>query len=104
MLTEGTETRTHQEFAKITSALRTRGHVRRAAVEGILVLVLAVGGSLLMWGGTFSANMVHDQLRDQRITFPQQGSTGFDAKEFPGLQQYAGQLVDNGPKAKAYAN
>ena len=24
--------------------------------------------------------------------------------EFPGLQQYAGQKVDNGPKAKAYAN
>ena len=104
MLTEGSETRTHQEFHKITSALRTRGHVRRAAVEAIIVLVLAVGGSLLMWGGNFSANMVHDQLADQRIYFPQKGAQGFDAKTYPGLQQYAGQMVNNGPKAKAYAN
>ena len=29
---------------------------------------------------------------------------GLDAKEFPGLQRYAGQAVDNGPKAKAYAD
>src|SRR3954452_18704572 len=104
MLTEGTETRTHQEFAKITAALRTRGHVRRAAVEGIIVLVLAIGGSLLMWGGTFSANMVHDQLADQKITFPQKGSAGLHAQEVPRPHQYAGQAVDNGPKAKAYAN
>lgn len=104
MLTEDSDTRTQSEFHKITSALRTKGHARRAVVEAIVVLVLAVGGSLLMWGGNFSANMVHDQLSDQRIYFPQKGSQGFDAKEFPGLQQYAGQMVDNGPKAKAYAN
>ena len=48
--------------------------------------------------------MVHDQLADQKIFFPAKGAPGFDAKEFPGLQQYAGQMVDSGPKAKAYAN
>jgi hypothetical protein len=38
------------------------------------------------------------------VYFPPKGSPALDPKEFPGLQQYAGQLVDNGPKAKAYAN
>ena len=92
------------EFDRVTAALRTKKHVRRSAVEAVLVLVLAVGGGLLMWGGNFAADMVHDQLADQKISFPQKGAPNFDAKTYPGLQQYAGQAVDNGPKAKAYAN
>jgi hypothetical protein len=95
----------HQgDFERITARLRTKGHARRAVVEAVIVLALVVGGGLLAWGGGFATNMVHDQLADQRITFPEKGSPGFDAKTFPGLQQYAGQAVDNGPKAKAYAN
>ena len=91
-------------FESITARIRTRAHARRAIVEAVIVLVLAVGGGLLAWGGSFATDMVHDQLADQRISFPEKGSPGFDAKEYPGLQQYAGQMVDNGPKAKAYAN
>ena len=104
MLTERSTINPHEEFHRITSAFRTRAHARRAAVEAVLVLVLAIGGGLLMWGGTFASNMVHDQLADQRIYFPQKGAQNFDAKTYPGLQQYAGQMVDSGPKAKAYAN
>ena len=48
--------------------------------------------------------MVHDQLMDQKISFPAKGTPSLDPKEFPGLQRYAGQRVDSGPKAKAYAN
>jgi hypothetical protein len=70
----------------------------------VLFLVLIVGGGLLLWGSSFANNMVHDQLKEQRIQFPPKGSPGLDPKEFPGLQQYAGQAVDSGPKAKAYAN
>ena len=55
-----------------------------------------------------SHNMVHDQLADQKISFPPQSTAvkggALDPAEFPGLQQYAGQAVDSGPKAKAYAN
>jgi len=82
----------------------TKAHARRTAVELVLFLVLAIGGGLLLWGGTFANNMVHDQLSAQQIRFPAKGTAALDAKEFPGLQRYAGQLVDSGPKAKAYAN
>ena len=75
-----------------------------AIIGTILFAVLAVGGGLLLFGSNFSKNMVHDQLAQQRITFPAKGSPTLDPQEFPGLQQYAGQAVDTGPKAKAYAN
>jgi len=107
MLTETKRTTTpteDAEFENMTHKLMRPGRVRRAAVETVLFLVLAVGGGLLFWGGNFAKNMVHDQLSDQKISFPAKGSPALDAKEFPGLQQYAGQAVDNGPKAKAYAN
>ena len=70
----------------------------------VLFLVLSVGGGLLLWGSNFAHNMVHNQLTEQKISFPAKGSPGLDPKEFPGLQRYAGQAVDNGAKAKAYAD
>jgi hypothetical protein len=72
-------------------------------IGSMLFLVLAVGGGLLLWGSNFANNMVHNQLSEQKIVFPPKGPA-LDAKEFPGLQKYAGQTVDNGPKAKAYAD
>jgi hypothetical protein len=81
-----------------------RVHRRRTAAEVVLFLLLAVGGGLLFWGGSFANNMVHDQLAAQHIVFPVKGSPALEPKEFPGLQRYAGQTVDSGPKAKAYAN
>ena len=63
-----------------------------------------MGGGLLLWGSNFANNMVHSQLSEQKISFPPKGSPALDPKEYPGLQQYAGQTVDNGPKAKAYAD
>ncbi len=72
-------------------------------IGSMLFLVLAVGGGLLLWGSNFANNMVHNQLSEQKIAFSPKGPA-LDAKEFPGLQKYAGQTVDNGPKAKAYAD
>ena len=72
-------------------------------IGSMLFLVLAVGGGLLLWGSNFANNMVHNQLSEQKIAFPPTGPA-LDVKEFPGLQKYAGQTVDNGPKAKAYAD
>ena len=58
----------------------------------------------MLWGSGFAHDMVHTQLSEQKIQFPPKGSPALDPKEFPGLQRYAGQAVDNGPKAKAYAD
>ncbi len=76
---------------------------RRVVVEAILATAFIVGAALLMWGSRFAENMVHDQLSDQNITFPAKGP-GLDPKTYPGLQKFAGQRVDSGEKARAYAD
>ena len=73
-------------------------------IGSVLFLVLSVGGALLLWGSNFAHDMVHTQLSEQKIQFPPAGSPGLDPKEYPGLQRYAGEAVDSGPKAKAYAD
>ncbi len=70
------------------------------AITGVL---LAVG--VVAWQGyKFATGQVHDQLAAQNINFPAAGSANFSAEEYPSLQQYAGQRVDNAAKAKAYAD
>jgi hypothetical protein len=76
----------------------------RRVVEIMLTVILGVGGCLLLFGAHFGLDMVHSQLNAQNISFPPAGSAGLSAKEFPDLQQYGGQKVNTGPKAKAYAN
>jgi hypothetical protein len=73
-------------------------------IGSTLFVVLMVGGALLLWGSNFADDVVHSQLSEQRISFPPKGSPALDPAEYPGLQKYAGQQVDNGPKAKAYAD
>lgn len=69
-----------------------------------MTLVLLVGGILGFVAYRFATGTVHDQLTAQQIYFPPKGSPALDPQEFPGLQKYAGQMVDNGPKAKAFAD
>lgn len=69
-----------------------------------VTVVMLVGGALGFYAYNFATGQVHDQLAAQKVYFPPKGSAALDPQEFPGLQQYAGQLVDNGPKAKAYAD
>lgn len=83
----------------------------RKAIDKVLIflgvittLVLIAFGSLAWYGYHFATTSVKNELSAQKIYFPPKGSPALDPAEFPGLQQYAGQLVDNGPKAKAYAN
>jgi hypothetical protein len=76
----------------------------RRVVEVILAVILGVGSGLLFYGSNFGLNMVHTQLSAQNISFPAKGSAALNPAEFPDLQRYAGQKVDTGPKAKAYAN
>ncbi len=77
---------------------------RIVTLQAVLVLVLGFCAGFMYWGNSFVNGMVHDQLAAQKIYFPAQGSAALSPTEFPDLQQYAGQQVDNGDKAKAYAN
>ena len=72
---------------------------------GVMATVALLGASALGWVGFhFATSQVRSELSAQKIYFPAKGSPGLDPKTYPDLQKYAGQLVDDGPKAKAYAN
>ncbi len=70
----------------------------------ISTIVLVVISGLAWYGYHFATTQVKNELSEQKIYFPAANSANFTAAEYPTLQKYAGQLVDNGPKAKAYAN
>jgi len=69
----------------------------------VLAAVLVVAGGLLGWASTFINDNVTQQLRDQNITMPA-GEAISDPEVKPYLEQYAGQPLENGAQAKAYAD
>lgn len=71
---------------------------------GVAMLVFLVAGLIAWKGYTFATNQVRTELSSQNIYFPPAGSPALDPKEYPDLQKYAGQKVDDGEKARAYAN
>jgi hypothetical protein len=82
----------------------------RKAIDKVFILLGAVaavvlfGASALGWYGYhFATSQVRTELSAQKIYFPPKGPA-FSAEEYPDIQKYAGQLVDDGVKAKAYAN
>jgi hypothetical protein len=81
---------------------------RIMSLQGILVLVLGFAAGFLFYESSFVTNLIHDQLVAQKISFPDKSQAiaggALDPAEFPDLQQYAGQQVDSGDKAKAYAD
>jgi hypothetical protein len=84
----------------VTKAIRWR----ILTLQGILLALFIVGAIIAFVAGNFTRDYVHTQLTQQQISFPAKGDPALDPKEFPDLQQYAGQQVDDGTKAKAYAN
>jgi hypothetical protein len=75
-----------------------------SGAAGILAVVLVVAAGLAWWGHSFATAQVNSQLVQEKIYFPKAGTPALDPAEFPGLQKYAGTQVDNGDKAKAYAD
>jgi hypothetical protein len=75
-----------------------------SAAGAVMAVILLIGGILALVGQSFANSQVQSQLVQEKVFFPPKGSAGLDPKEFPGLQQYAGQQVDTGDKAKAYAD
>ena len=83
----------------MTRGMRTRIFLLQAGLIGIF----AFGSILALAAGSFVHGMIHGQLVAQQIYFPAAGSKALPASEFPDLQQYGGQQVDDGIKAQAYA-
>lgn len=82
---------------------------RIISLQAMLVLILASASGFLFYEGNFVTTMVRDELASQQITFPPasqiKAGGALDPAEFPAeIRQYAGQPVDNGDKAKVYAN
>ncbi len=72
---------------------------------GIMATIVLLGASGLAWFGYhFATTEVRTELSEQKVFFPPAGSPAFSPTEFPDIQKYAGQQVNDGPKAKAYAN
>ncbi|MDQ5972740.1 MAG: hypothetical protein QG553_899 [Patescibacteria group bacterium] len=69
-----------------------------------MTAVLLVVGGLSFYAYNFATTNVRNELSAQKIYFPAKGSPALDPAKYPTLQKYAGQQVDDGPKAKAYAN
>lgn len=70
----------------------------------VAALVLLVIGIVCWNAGKTVVSTVDNNLLAQKIYFPSAGNPAFSAAIYPVAQQYAGQLVNNGKTAQAYAN
>jgi hypothetical protein len=71
----------------------------------VLATVLLAASGLLFWAHSFVDDNVRTQLSAQRIFFPALGSEALNAPGVkPYLTQYAGQQLQTGQQAKAYAD
>ena len=76
-----------------------------------LSAVLFVAGGLLLWGSTYTHNMVNNQLAAQQIYFPPTAAfahpvagSEITPSMIPSVSQYAGQQLVTGQQAQSYAD
>ena len=89
-----------------------RRNSRLAVIAGFaLAAILFVAGGLLLWGSTYTHNMVHNQLAAQQIYFPPKAAfahpkagTEITPSMIPSVSQYAGQQLVTGQQAQSYAD
>lgn len=72
------------------------------AFGAVLTAALVVAGALLSWGAGFSADYVDDELSSQNISFPP--AEALEEEGRTDLLKYAGEAVNTGPEAEAYAS
>lgn len=68
----------------------------------VAVVVLATSAALLNWGSSFAKNYVRDELSSQHITFGSEAALRQEGRA--DLVKYAGDTLDSGAKAQAYAS
>ena len=104
-----TNGRASQDPTVAAPAAGTTVAVKRRTIDGVLIgfglvaaVVFAIAGGLLTWGNGFANNYVEDELSSQNISFPtaerltEEGRTD--------LLGFAGERLDNGNEAEAYAS
>jgi len=76
-----------------------------------LVVVLLAAGFLGLWGHSYAETNVHNQLAEQRITFPPaaafahpKAGTEITPSMVPVVSQYAGEQLLTGTQAEVYAD
>ena len=97
--TTGARTETKAE-AEVKVTRRRIDHLL-VGTGAALAAVLFLAGGLLTWGATFARDYVHDELAAQAITFPDEAALQEEGRD--DLAPYAGELVDTGTEAQAYA-
>src|SRR6266571_2377682 len=90
--------------------MRRNSHLTAIAGFALAAILLAAGG-LLLWGSTYTHNMVQNQLAAQQIFFPPKAAfahpkagTEITPSMIPSVSQYAGQQLLSGQQAEAYAD
>ena len=90
--------------------MRRNSHLTAIAGFALAAILLAAGG-LLLWGSTYTHNMVHNQLAAQQIFFPPKAAfahakagTEITPSMIPSVSQYAGQQLVTGQQAESYAD
>jgi len=90
--------------------MRRNSHLAAIAGFALAAILLAAGG-LLLWGSTYTHNMVHNQLAAQQIFFPPKAAfahpkagTEITPSMVPSVSQYAGQQLVTGQQAQSYAD
>lgn len=68
----------------------------------VVAAVLLLAGGLLTWASSFVADNVKEQLTAQHITMPVEAA--FPKGHEDALKPFAGQPMENGQQAKAYAD
>ena len=92
--------------------MRRKSIAALVSVAGLgLAVILAIAGSLLIWGSTYVHNTVHNQLSAQQVYFPPKAAfahakagTEITPGMIPSVSQYAGQQMLTGQQAEAYAD
>ena len=76
----------------------------------VLTVVLIAAGALGLWASSWTNSNVHNQLAEQKITFPSAAAfahpngTEITTSMIPSVSQYAGQQLLTGPQAEVYAD
>ena len=101
--TEATNRRFAKDHAEPTVALKRRTiDSVLIAFGAVFTVALVVAGGLLSWGSNFAADYVDDELSSQNISFPP--AAALEEEGRTDLLKYAGESVNTGPEAEAYAS